>query len=114
MEDPVNPLNRRHPLEQPFGRIDGCRLDVRHAYRLELRTDTALRRISLVGPPGRDAIAWRGPGRGKKTGRPPEAAAPWSEEERVDQPQQIFAASSDEMLVTPVSALSVTRATPVL
>jgi hypothetical protein len=49
-----------------------------------------------------------------KTGRPPEAAAPWCEEERVDQPQQIFEASSEVMLVTPLAGLSVTRATPVL
>jgi hypothetical protein len=43
MEDRVDPLDGRHPLEQPLGRIDGCRLDVRHAYRLELSSDTALR-----------------------------------------------------------------------
>jgi hypothetical protein len=48
------------------------------------------------------------------SGRPPCATAPGREEEEADQPQQIFAASSEEILVTPVAALSVTRATPVL
>jgi hypothetical protein len=58
----VDPLNGRHPLEQPLGRIDGCRLDVRHAYRLELRTATRSGWTSLVGPPGRDSISHDLPG----------------------------------------------------
>lgn len=51
---------------------------------------------------------------GHASGRSPFTTAPRREEEEADQPQQIFAASAEEMLVTPEAALSVTRATPVL
>src|SRR6266550_6832445 len=65
--------------------------------------------MSLVNRPGRDAIVQAR----ARLGAAAERGRPGAQGGEADQPQQIFAASSDVMLVTPVAGLSVTSATPV-